>query len=75
MNDSRVVDVIQPPPGLQCLQLIVAPKRLGTALVTVYDIGLVPPLSASSMVILLFIMSPLYNLFVDEKVPMSSREK
>ncbi|RVW46485.1 Nuclear pore complex protein GP210 [Vitis vinifera] len=26
VNDSRVVDVIQPPPGLQCLQLIVAPK-------------------------------------------------
>lgn len=53
MNDSRVVDVIQPPPGLQCLQLIVAPKGLGTALVTVYDIGLAPHLSASSVVILL----------------------
>ncbi|CBI34863.3 unnamed protein product, partial [Vitis vinifera] len=50
VNDSRVVDVIQPPPGLQCLQLIVAPKGLGTALVTVYDIGLAPHLSASSVV-------------------------
>uniref|UniRef100_F6HUV0 Uncharacterized protein n=1 Tax=Vitis vinifera TaxID=29760 RepID=F6HUV0_VITVI len=49
VNDSRVVDVIQPPPGLQCLQLIVAPKGLGTALVTVYDIGLAPHLSASSV--------------------------
>ena len=53
VNDSRVVDVIQPPPGLQCLQLIVAPKGLGTALVTVYDIGLAPHLSASSVVIVL----------------------
>ncbi|KAJ7974628.1 Nuclear pore complex protein [Quillaja saponaria] len=48
-NDSRVVEVIQPP-SLQCLQLVVTPKGLGTALVTIYDVGLVPPLTASAVV-------------------------
>ncbi|GAV68566.1 RRM_1 domain-containing protein/Big_2 domain-containing protein [Cephalotus follicularis] len=50
VNDSRVVEVIQPPPGLQCLQLMLSPKGLGISLVTVYDIGLAPPLTASAMV-------------------------
>ncbi|KAK9272744.1 hypothetical protein L1049_003121 [Liquidambar formosana] len=50
VNDSRVVEIIQPLPELQCLQLMLAPRGLGTALVTVNDIGLVPPLAASSVV-------------------------
>ncbi|XP_021891982.1 nuclear pore complex protein GP210 [Carica papaya] len=50
VNDSRVVEIIQSPPGLHCLQLVLSPKGLGTALVTVYDIGLVPPLAASAEV-------------------------
>ncbi|XVF57995.1 hypothetical protein PTKIN_Ptkin07bG0027000 [Pterospermum kingtungense] len=50
VNDTRVVEVTQPPPGLQCLQLILSPKGLGTAVVTVYDIGLAPNLAASAMV-------------------------
>ncbi|KAJ8750145.1 hypothetical protein K2173_014060 [Erythroxylum novogranatense] len=50
VNDSQVVDVFQPSPGLQCLQLTIYPKGLGTALVTVYDIGLTPPIAASATV-------------------------
>ncbi|KAL6960548.1 hypothetical protein U1Q18_038311 [Sarracenia purpurea var. burkii] len=50
VNNSQVVEVIQQPSALQCSQLVLAPKGLGTALVTVYDIGLSPPLAASSVV-------------------------
>ncbi|KAJ4729295.1 nuclear pore complex protein [Melia azedarach] len=50
VNDSQVVEVIQPPVGLQCLQLMLSPKGLGTAHVTVYDIGLAPPRAASALV-------------------------
>ncbi|XP_062106942.1 nuclear pore complex protein GP210 isoform X1 [Humulus lupulus] len=50
VNDTQVVEVVQPPTGLQCLQLILFPKGLGTAVVTVYDIGLTPPLTASAVV-------------------------
>ena len=50
MNDSRVVEVVPPPLGLQCLQLMLSPKGLGTALVTVHDIGLAPPIAASAVV-------------------------
>ncbi|XP_022934341.1 nuclear pore complex protein GP210 isoform X2 [Cucurbita moschata] len=50
VNDSRIVEVIQPAPGIQCRELVLSPKGLGTALVTVYDIGLTPPLSSSAVV-------------------------
>lgn len=50
VNDSQVVEVIQPPTDLQCSQLVLSPKSWGTALVTVYDIGLAPPLAASAVV-------------------------
>lgn len=50
VNDSRIVEVIHPPPGLQCSQLMLSPRGLGTALVTVNDIGLTPPLVASATV-------------------------
>ncbi|CAN4082059.1 unnamed protein product [Withania somnifera] len=36
VNDTQVVDIIQPARGLQCVQLLLAPKKLGTALVTYY---------------------------------------
>ncbi|KAK7266452.1 hypothetical protein RIF29_19096 [Crotalaria pallida] len=49
-NDYEVVDVIQPPSGLQCLQLVLSPKGLGIANLTVYDIGLTPPLRAFALV-------------------------
>ncbi|XP_061357530.1 nuclear pore complex protein GP210 isoform X2 [Gastrolobium bilobum] len=49
-NNSQVVEVIQPPSGLECLQLILSPKGLGTANLTLYDIGLTPPLRASALV-------------------------
>ncbi|XP_022740410.1 nuclear pore complex protein GP210 isoform X3 [Durio zibethinus] len=50
VNDSQVVEVTQSPPGLQCMQLMLSPKGLGTAVVTVYDIGLAPNLAASVVV-------------------------
>jgi len=50
VNDSRVVEVLQPTSGLKCSQFTLIPKGVGTAIVTVYDIGLSLPLSASSLV-------------------------
>lgn len=50
VNDTLIVEVIESPPDLQCLQLLLAPKRLGTALVTIFDTGLAPPIAASSVV-------------------------
>lgn len=55
VNDSQVVEVIQAPEGLQCLQLMLSPKGLGTALVTVYDVGLAPPRAASALVLYLLL--------------------
>ncbi|MED6133436.1 hypothetical protein PIB30_028200 [Stylosanthes scabra] len=49
-NDSQVVEVTQPPSGLECSQLILSPKGLGIANLTLYDIGLTPPLRASALV-------------------------
>ncbi|CAI0454950.1 unnamed protein product [Linum tenue] len=49
-NDSQVVEVLESPPGLQCLQLTIAPKEQGFANVTVYDVGLVVPVAASAVV-------------------------
>ena len=51
MNDSQVVEVAQPPPGLQCVQLRLLPKMLGIALVSISDIGLIPHTSTSAVVI------------------------
>ncbi|XP_030530756.1 nuclear pore complex protein GP210 isoform X1 [Rhodamnia argentea] len=51
VNDSQIVEVIHPPPGLQCSQLMLSPRGLGTALVTVNDIGLAPPQMASATVL------------------------
>ncbi|XP_026442426.1 nuclear pore complex protein GP210-like isoform X1 [Papaver somniferum] len=39
VNDTRVAEVIQPP-NLECSQLLVDPRGLGTALITVDDVGL-----------------------------------
>lgn len=50
VNDSQVVEVIQPPHALQCSQLLLSPKGLGTSLVTVFDIGLAPTISVSAVV-------------------------
>lgn len=50
VNDTHIVEVIHEVPDYDCSQLTLAPKSLGSALVTVQDIGLVPPLSASSFV-------------------------
>lgn len=62
VNDSRIVEVIHPPPGLQCSQLMLSPRGLGTALVTVNDIGLTPPLVASARV-KLFLQTVIYDSF------------
>ncbi|KAK9119821.1 hypothetical protein Scep_017914 [Stephania cephalantha] len=50
VNDTQVLRVIQPPPNLQCSHIMLAPKALGVALVTVRDMGLVPHASASAVV-------------------------
>lgn len=50
VNDTLIAEVIDYPPDLHCSQLSLAPKSLGTALVTVYDMGLSPPLVAASVV-------------------------
>lgn len=50
VNDTLIAEVIDYPPNLQCSQLSLAAKSLGTALVTVYDMGLSPPLIAASVV-------------------------
>lgn len=50
VNDTDIVEVVQKVPAYECSQLMLAPKGLGSALVTVHDVGLVPPLSASSTV-------------------------
>ncbi|KAK9676341.1 hypothetical protein RND81_11G070500 [Saponaria officinalis] len=50
VNDSRVVDVVQPLQDLQCSQLTLVPKSVGSAVVTVYDVGLSPPLTSAAVV-------------------------
>ncbi|GAB2264624.1 hypothetical protein Droror1_Dr00028013 [Drosera rotundifolia] len=50
VNDSQVVEVSQMGPKFHCSELNLTPKSLGTALVTVYDIGLIPPMTASAVV-------------------------
>lgn len=50
VNDPHVAEVVKPPSGLQCSQMTLSPKGLGTTLVTVYDIGVSPPLSALAVV-------------------------
>lgn len=54
-NDSQVVEVTQPQTGLECQQLILSPKGLGIANLTLYDMGLAPPLKASALVSSIFI--------------------
>ncbi|XP_045812556.1 nuclear pore complex protein GP210 isoform X2 [Trifolium pratense] len=49
-NDSQVVEVTQPTTGLECHQLSLSPKGLGIANLTLYDMGLTPPLRASALV-------------------------
>lgn len=62
VNDSRVAEVIRPPSGLQCSQMMLCPKGLGTTLVTVYDIGVSPPLSAPAVVSCYFRVIRLHKL-------------
>lgn len=50
VNDSRVIEVMQPTLGLQCSQLTLVPRGVGIAAITIYDIGLSLPLTASSLV-------------------------
>ncbi|KAH9624818.1 hypothetical protein KSS87_018134 [Heliosperma pusillum] len=50
VNDSQIVEVVQPAQDLQCSQLTLVPKSVGSAVVTVYDVGLSPPLTAASVV-------------------------
>ncbi|KAL6532745.1 hypothetical protein OROGR_013705 [Orobanche gracilis] len=49
-NNSQVVEVTKPTRGLECQQLSLSPKGLGIANLTLYDMGLTPPLRASALV-------------------------
>ncbi|XP_008807451.2 LOW QUALITY PROTEIN: nuclear pore complex protein GP210 [Phoenix dactylifera] len=49
-NDTQVAFIIQPPESTQCSQLIVGARGLGSALVTVRDVGLSAPAAASALV-------------------------
>ncbi|XP_051140615.1 nuclear pore complex protein GP210 [Andrographis paniculata] len=50
VNDTQIVEVIHQIPAYQCSQVMIAPKALGSALITVHDTGVVPPLTASATV-------------------------
>ncbi|ONK57184.1 uncharacterized protein A4U43_C10F17460 [Asparagus officinalis] len=50
VNDTQVVQLTQPPEGVDCSRLMLSARGLGTALVTVWDIGLSPPAAASALV-------------------------
>jgi nuclear pore complex protein Nup210 len=53
-NDSKVVEVTQPTTGLECQQLSLSLKGLGIGNLTLYDMGLTPPLRASALVSSIF---------------------
>ncbi|CAA0820165.1 Nuclear pore complex protein GP210 [Striga hermonthica] len=50
VNDTQIVEIVQQKRADECTRLMLAPKSLGYALVTVHDIGLAASLSASSVV-------------------------
>lgn len=50
VDDSRVVEVMQSVTSLQCSQLTLIPRGVGTTVVKVVDVGLSPPLTAASEV-------------------------
>lgn len=50
VNDSRVVEVMQPATGLECSQLTLIPRGVGTAVVKIYDVGLSPSITTASVV-------------------------
>ncbi|XP_020590904.1 LOW QUALITY PROTEIN: nuclear pore complex protein GP210 [Phalaenopsis equestris] len=49
-NDTNVAHIVRPSENTKCSHLIVSPHGLGTALVTIRDIGLSPPVVAFSLV-------------------------
>lgn len=49
-NDTHVAHIAQPSENTKCSHLIVSPIGLGTALMTIRDIGLSPPAVAFSLV-------------------------
>ncbi|XP_048503398.1 nuclear pore complex protein GP210 isoform X3 [Beta vulgaris subsp. vulgaris] len=50
VDDSEVVEVMEPGTGLQCSRLNLVPRGVGNAVVKVFDVGLSPPLTAISAV-------------------------
>lgn len=67
MNDTQVAEVVPLPTSLQCLQVMLSPRGLGTAFVAVNDIGLVPPIATSAVVILIIPFVLLGNVFAEGK--------
>lgn len=52
VNDTDVAVVTKSLGSSRCSELVVYPKGIGVALVTVYDVGLIPPITSSSKVCL-----------------------
>lgn len=57
VNDTHVADIVQPPQSAHCSWLMLAARGLGTAVITVYDIGISPPVRTSATVSLLSVSS------------------
>jgi nuclear pore complex protein Nup210 len=49
-NDTHVVQIVQPPGKALCSQLLLGARGLGSAVVTIQDIGLSPRVTTSSLV-------------------------
>ncbi|EFJ23367.1 hypothetical protein SELMODRAFT_103787 [Selaginella moellendorffii] len=50
VNDSRIAVVIHPPTGPRVSHLVVAARAMGTAVVSILDVGLASPASANALV-------------------------
>lgn len=50
MNDTQIAQLSQSLEGAECSYFVLAARGLGTALLTVWDIGLSPPASTSALV-------------------------
>uniref|UniRef100_A0A1D1XKT8 Nuclear pore membrane glycoprotein 210-like n=2 Tax=Anthurium amnicola TaxID=1678845 RepID=A0A1D1XKT8_9ARAE len=50
INDTQVAEIVQPPESAHCSWMMIAARGLGNAVMTVYDIGLSPPIGTSALV-------------------------
>ena len=60
INDTKVAFVLEQPHAPDYLHMTIAARGLGTALITVYDVGLISPAFDSAMVFVSFTLSLKY---------------